>query len=67
MTALLRQTIFVENHDLHASHAKHMVLSRLIADRREEEASAELVNHLEGSRKRMVRLWERSERGKLPP
>jgi DNA-binding GntR family transcriptional regulator len=64
MMALLRQTIFVKDHDLPASHAKHMVLYKLIEDGLEEEASAELVTHLEGSRQRMVRLWEQSERGK---
>lgn len=64
MMALLRQTIFVENHDLHASHAKHLALYQLIEDGLEEAASAELVNHLEGSRQRMIWLWEQSERGK---
>lgn len=64
LMAFLRQTIFVEEHDLHASQAKHLELYKLIEDGREDEACAELVRHLEESRRRMVRLWEQSERGK---
>lgn len=59
MMTLLRLTISLEQ-DLQASAAKHRELLDLIKRGDPEAAETELTNHLEGSRARMVKVWERA-------
>ncbi|WP_323014684.1 GntR family transcriptional regulator [Devosia sp.] len=59
MMTLLRLTISLEQ-DLSASAAKHLELLDLIRAGDPGAAETELTNHLEGSRARMVRVWERA-------
>ncbi|WIY53221.1 GntR family transcriptional regulator [Devosia sp. YIM 151766] len=56
---LLRLTISLDQ-DLSASAAKHLELLNLIKAGDPQAAETELANHLEGSRARMVRVWERA-------
>lgn len=59
MMTLLRLTISLEQ-DLAASAAKHRELLGLIRAGDPLAAENELTNHLEGSRVRMVTVWERA-------
>lgn len=59
MMTLLRLTISLEQ-DLSDSAAKHRELLELIRAGNPDAAEAELANHLEGSRVRMVTVWERA-------
>lgn len=59
MMTLLRLTISLDQHLLNNS-AKHRELLELIKAGDPAAAETELVNHLEGSRQRMVTVWERA-------
>lgn len=59
MMTLLRLTISLDQ-DLTSSAAKHRALLELIKAGDSEAAETELANHLEGSRTRMVKVWERA-------
>lgn len=59
MMTLLRLTISLDQ-DLAASAAKHRSLLELIKAGDSDAAEAEFANHLEGSRARMVKVWERA-------
>lgn len=59
MMTLLRLTIFLDQ-DLHVSAASHRELFDLIKSGNPAAAESELENHLEGSRKRMVQVWEKA-------
>ncbi|KKC38115.1 hypothetical protein WH87_10950 [Devosia epidermidihirudinis] len=59
MMTLLRLTISLDQHLLNSA-AKHRELLELIKAGDPAAAETELVNHLEGSRKRMVTVWERA-------
>lgn len=59
MMTLLRLTVFLHQ-DLDASAAKHRDLFALIKAGDPVVVEAELANHLEGSRKRMVTVWEQA-------
>jgi GntR family transcriptional regulator of gluconate operon len=56
---LLRLTISLDQ-DLAASAAKHRSLLQLIKTGNSDAAEAEFADHLEGSRARMVKVWERA-------
>ena len=57
MMTLLRLTISLDQ-DLAASAAKHRSLLELIKTGNSGAAEAEFADHLEGSRARMVKVWE---------
>lgn len=59
MMTLLRLTISLDQ-DLSASAAKHRALLDLIKGGDPVAAETELAAHLEGSRARMVKVWERA-------
>ena len=59
MMTLLRLTVFLHQ-DLDASAAKHRDLFDLIAEGDPVAVEAELASHLDGSRKRMVTVWEQA-------
>lgn len=59
MMTLLRLTISL-NQDLVASAGKHRELTDLIRSGDPDAAEAELSRHLDGSRERMVAVWERA-------
>ncbi|WP_172122653.1 MULTISPECIES: GntR family transcriptional regulator [unclassified Devosia] len=59
MMTLLRLTISLDQ-NLHASTDKHRKLLNLIEAGDPDPAEAELAIHLDGSRERMVKVWERA-------
>lgn len=59
MMTLLRLTIFLDQ-DLQVSTAKHRDLLDLIKAGDPAAAEEELTDHLEGSRRRMVQVWEKA-------
>ncbi len=59
MMTLLRLTISLDQ-DLSVSASKHRSLLELIRSGDSDAAETELVSHLEGSRARMVKVWERA-------
>lgn len=59
MMTLLRLTISLDQ-DLASSAAKHRALLELIKAGETEAVETELAAHLEGSRARMVKVWERA-------
>lgn len=59
MMTLLRLTFFLDQ-DLQISTAKHRELFELIRAGDPGAAETELANHLEGSRRRMVQVWQRA-------
>jgi DNA-binding FadR family transcriptional regulator len=59
MMTLLRLTVFLHQ-NLEANAAKHRELFDLIKAGDPIAAEAELASHLEGSRQRMVTVWEQA-------
>jgi GntR family transcriptional regulator, gluconate operon transcriptional repressor len=59
MMTLLRLTISLDQ-DLGSSAAKHRALLELLKGNDVAAAESELAGHLEGSRARMVKVWERA-------